>query len=100
MWTSILAGLGFIALSVLISYKLSAAFWKTDYSKTNNTGDFGTPRGGFLATIGGMIISMYLVLSLGRYVIDTSILTWVLMACMISSAVAGFIPLFRYRPLK
>ncbi len=100
MFTSILAGLGFLALSIVISYKLSAFFWKTDHSRTNTTGDFGTPRGGFLATLGGTVISLYLVGYLGKYVIDASIFSYVLGACLISSAIAGFVPLFTSIPKK
>lgn len=100
MFPSILAGLGFLALSIVISYKLSAYFWKTDHSRTNTTGDFGTPRGGFLATLGGTVISLYLLVYLGKYVIDASIFGYVLGACMIASAIAGFVPLFRTRPNK
>lgn len=100
MLTSILAGIGFIALSILISYNLSAFFWKTDYSKTNKTGDFGSPRGGVFAIMAGIPISIIIVSSLGKYVIDANAFGYVLVACMICSGIAGMIPLFRNRPLK
>ena len=95
MLISILCGLSFVAVSVLISYKLSAFFWKTDYSKTDTSGDYGTPRGGILATLGGTLISMYLVAFLGKYVIDASIIGYVFIACMVTSVIAGFTPPIR-----
>ena len=100
MFSTILISLAFIALSVLISYKISASFWKTDYSKTDTSGDFGSPRGGFFATLGGTIISLFLLVYIRKYVIEASAFGYVLGACMLASVIAGFVPLFQIKPKK
>ncbi|MBY0359497.1 MAG: hypothetical protein K2W82_15950 [Candidatus Obscuribacterales bacterium] len=51
-----------VLLAVLVSggsgYFLSYRFNRSDYAATNTSGDFGTPRGGFFALLGGVLIGM------------------------------------------
>lgn len=50
---ALIAGVG----SFFISYR----FNKSAYAATNRSGDFGTPRGGFFALLGGALIAMLFV---------------------------------------
>jgi hypothetical protein len=97
MLTSILASLVIIAISAGAGYGISNAFWKTDYSRTNKSGDGGGPLGGVWAVMSGVMISLILTLYVGKYFIAESMIVWTFGIAAALSMVAGFLPAFRRR---
>lgn len=92
---TILVSLFAIAFAGGIGYWLSAKFWNTQYSRTNTSGDFGTPRGGFFATLGGVLIGLFFFAYLGKYIFPAETVGTGMIVSMISGAVGGFVAMFR-----
>lgn len=85
-----------VAITCAAAYWLSSKFWGTDYSRTNKSGDFGSPRGGVFATMGGVLLGLVLSFHvLPLLVSDQQIIQYTAIGSMVLGAVAGFIPLFR-----
>lgn len=78
------------ALAAGSGYWLSRKFWGTDYSSTNTSGDFGSPRGGVFATMGGTILGMLFVSLLGKYIFPADTLGPALLTAMITGTLGGF----------
>ena len=71
-------------------YWLSRKFWGTDYSASNTSGDFGSPRGGVFATMGGTVIGMLFVALLGKFIFPADTLGAALLTAMITGTLGGF----------
>lgn len=92
--SGILAG---IVLAGIPGYFIAYRFYRSDYAATNRSGDFGTtPRGGFFAIMGGVLIGMWLT-SLASNItsIPAGIITASMISSMIIGAVAGFFGMAR-----
>lgn len=84
-----------VALSGGSGYFLSFRFWRTDYSKTNKSGDFGSPRGGFIAMLAGALIGMMFFAYVGKLIFPAETIGPALIASMISGFLGGILGLFR-----
>lgn len=87
------------ALAAVISGGISALathrFWRSQYAATNKSGDFGTPRGGFIVIMLGSIVGMYVFGYLGPYVFPAAAIAPAMLTSMVSGALAGMITLMR-----
>lgn len=84
-------------LSGLSGYYISYRFNRSDYGRTDTSGDFGTPRGGYFAIMSGCLIGMWTISMLTQLwagfpkeAAGPSMLT-----AMIVGFVAGVVGLFR-----
>jgi hypothetical protein len=77
-----------------LGYFLSSLFWGTNYSKTDTSGDFGAPRGGFIITLLGSAIGMVFFLYVGKYIFPAHTIGAGTITAMIAGAIGGFMPLF------
>jgi hypothetical protein len=84
------------AISGIPGYLLSYRFWRSHYSATNKSGDFGSPRGGFFAMVSGIFIGMLTFSILGRFdlVAADAVGTGMIVA-MIVGMIAGVIGMVR-----
>lgn len=98
MLNLILVGIAATVISGGFSYWLSNKFWSSAYSKTNKSGDFGSPRGGVFATMSGCLIGLMLFSYVGKYFLTPDEVGVGMITSMIAGAIFGFIPLFRNRP--
>ncbi len=94
--TSILIVLLAAVLSGIPGYLLAFKFWASAYSRTNTSGDFGSPRGGFFAIMGGLFVGLIVFRILGGLeVISPDSVGTGMIASMIVGTVAGFIGMIR-----
>lgn len=93
MITTVLAVVVAAALSGALGYVISNKFWSSDYSRTNKTGDFGGPRGGVFAMLGGTLLSMMFVAYVGPLFIPAALSGTVLITVMIAGFVGGLLPM-------
>ncbi len=90
--TTILMGLLASALSGISGYMLSFRFYCSEYTATDKSGDFGSPRGGIFALMAGVVIGMTVFSLLGKFgsITPDSVGTGVIIS-MIVGAVAGVV---------
>ena len=91
MFSQVLVALLAATISGSIGFFVSRNFWRTGYSATNKSGDFGSPRGGFFATMAGMLVGMFFFGLIGKYFIPAATLDTAFITCMIAGAIAGFV---------
>ncbi len=95
---NILIAIAVVAITCGAAYWISNKFWSTNYSRTNTSGDFGSPRGGVFASASGLLIGLLLSFHvMPLLVADQTLVGHTAIASMILGSIAGFIPLFRRR---
>lgn len=90
--------LGFLVAALIsggIGYCISLRFNRSNYAKTDRSGDFGTPRGGFFALLSGTLIGMMLTVLLSHIVGPQAFISGAMMGSIIGGAVGGVIGMFR-----
>ena len=80
-------------------YVISRNFWRTQYAAQNTSGDFGTPRGGFIAVMAGALIGMLFFSLIGSRIFPAASIGPAMITTMIVGAVAGFVGLTRGKKL-
>ena len=91
--TTILICLVIAAISGGSGFYISTKFNSSNHARTDKSGDFGTPRGSFIALMSGLIIGMTLTSALSHYIPGD----WVgpaFITATIVGGIAGMIPLF------
>ncbi len=77
-------------------YYISFRFNRSNYAATNKSGDFGAPRGGFIALFSGILIGMLLVNLAGHLpIFPAKAIGPAFIVSMIVGAVAGVVGMFR-----
>ncbi|MBC7998033.1 MAG: hypothetical protein IAF58_08835 [Leptolyngbya sp.] len=94
MLNLILVGVAATVIAGGFSYWLSNKFWSSAYSKTNKSGDFGSPRGGVFATLSGSLIGLLLFAHVGKYFLTPDEVGVGMITSLIAGALFGFLPLF------
>jgi hypothetical protein len=94
----IVIAIAVVAITCGAAYFISNKFWSTNYSRTNTSGDFGSPRGGVFASASGMLIGLLLSFHVMPLLVhNPSLVGNTAIASIILGTIAGFIPLFRKR---
>lgn len=95
MLNTILVCLLAVAISGGISAYATHRFWRSNYAATNKSGDFGSPRGGFIVIMLGSLVGMYFFAYAGKYLFPAETIGPAMITSMISGAVAGCVTLFK-----
>lgn len=85
-----------LAIAGIPGYLLSFKFWSSHYSRTNTSGDFGSPRGGVFAIGSGLFIGLIVFRILGGLeVISSDAVGTGMIASMIIGMVGGILGMVR-----
>lgn len=94
MTSIILACLLGAALSGTVGYLVSRKFNGSNYSATNKSGDFGTPRGSFFALMAGVLVGMMFFAYLGKFIFVEDAIGPGMITSMIVGAAGGILGMF------
>src|SRR4029453_7402701 len=96
MFTIIITCLLAAIVAGLSGYLLAFRFHRSKHAATDRSGDFGTPRGSFFATMGGMLVGQMFVFLLSLFpTYPTNALAAASITSMIAGAVAGFVGMYQ-----
>lgn len=78
------------AISGLSGYHISRYFHSTNHGKSDTRGDFGAPRGGFLAVLSGALVGTLFFRLFGTLILPEGTEAIAFVVCMIVGCIAGF----------